>query len=279
MNKKQLKKAWSEGKPLTPEMNQALAKFGKISKPLRTTKLSFQRANAKLEKDTATFSLPAGWTCPSAKLCLSRSNRITGKLTDGKENKFRCFASNAENLFPNVRKSRWHNFELLRGKTTAEMASLISKSLPIKGVTLCRIHVSGDFFSQAYFDAWIHVAMSHPNIIFYAYTKQLPLWIKRQGYLPDNFRLTASYGGIHDDLIVKHKLRSAKVVFTEAEAGSLPIDHDDTHAWKTKEDFALLLHGTQPAKTPAALAWQLIKTKGRGGYSRNNRRYFGKKVK
>ena len=91
--------------------------------------------------------------------------------------------------------------------------------------------------------------------------------------MPDlwNFVLTASYGGRDDHMIDQFNLRSAKVVFSEAEANSLglDIDHDDSHAanpaWRDNS-FALLVHGTQPAGSEAATA--LKELKGKGSYSR-----------
>lgn len=243
------------------------------------TNLKFKRGNAKLGRETLVFSLPAGWTCPAAKLCFSRANQDTGKLTDGPHNQFRCYAASSETLFSNVRKGRWKNFEALKAcqGSTVDMINLIersiapfinSKCLPVKRI---RIHESGDFFSQAYFDAWLIVAITHPTVIFYAYTKALPFWISRKNILPSNLRLTASYGGRYDALIEKHSLKYVKVVFSELEAVKLglKIDHDDSRAWKLADSFAILLHGTQPAETPAAKAWQAIKTKGRGGYKAN----------
>jgi len=108
--------------------------------------------------------------------------------------------------------------------------------------------------------------------LFYAYTKSLRYWLSVREF-PEiwNFVLTASYGGTHDHLIDEFNLRSAKVVFSEAEAAELglPIDHDDTHAAKPTlrdDSFALLLHGTQPKGTDAATALKALK--GVGSYSR-----------
>lgn len=241
-------------------------------------KLKFAKGNAKFGKNTAIFSLPAGHTCPGALQCLSLVNRETGKLSDGPETLFRCYAASSEALFPNIRKSRWNNFELLRGKSVAEMSELILRSLP-RNVKLCRIHASGDFFNQDYFDAWIKVAQKLPHIIFYAYTKMLPLWVRRLGAIPDNFRLVASEGGKFDNLIKVHNLRYVKVVFSaeQAEKLGLPLDDDDTHAWKHRANFALLLHGTQPAGSEAGKAWQKIK-KEEGGYKASYFDHYKKKA-
>ena len=119
--------------------------------------LSFGKGNAKLGEEIATFSIPAGWTCPGASQCLARANRETGVIQDGSNQAFRCFAASAEAAFPSVRKSRWNNFEKLKGLSTEQMVALIVGSLP-KAKTV-RIHVSGDFFSEAYFLAWLEVAI------------------------------------------------------------------------------------------------------------------------
>jgi hypothetical protein len=235
---------------------------------LKTNRLKFSRGNAKLGKETAIFSLPAGFTCPGADLCLSRANRITGKIKDGPHSQFRCYAATNEALFKNVRKSRWNNLTMLKAcKNTHEMVNLILGSIPRK-VNLVRIHQSGDFFSQMYFDSWRIVAASRPDVIFYCYTKALPFWIANLGFIPDNFKIVASIGGVYDSLIEKNGLRSARVVFTEQEAKDkgLLIDHDDSLLYDYDQDFAILLHATQPAGTPAAKAWQEIKVNGRGGY-------------
>ena len=86
-----------------------------------------------------------------------------------------------------------------------------------------------------------------------------------------NFVITASYGGTHDHLITKRRLRSALVILEEsiADDKGIEIDHDDSHAANpdTKRDsFALLIHGTQPAGSEAGKA--VRKLKGKGSYSK-----------
>lgn len=245
-------------------------------------KLKFAKGNAKLTGDTAIFSLPAGWTCPAALLCQSRANKDTGKITDGAKCQFRCYAASAENLFPNIRISRWRNFAALQAcRGATEMANLIARSMPVKGIKLCRIHSSGDFFSQTYFDAWVAVAHLKPSVIFYAYTKALPYWIARLSDIPSNLRIVASRGGKHDSLIEQYNLRNVKVVFSEAEAlvANLPLDHDDTHAWKHDGNFALLLHGTQPAGSVASKVLYALRKQGKGGYKADYFAHYANKDK
>jgi hypothetical protein len=236
--------------------------------------LTFSKGNAKLGSHIYTFSLPAGHTCIGAKDCLAKANRETGKLEHGKHSQFQCFAATAENIFPNVRISRWHNYDTLKSLDTAAMVKLIQKSLPTKA-NYIRIHVSGDFFNLNYFDAWILIARANPSRTFYAYTKAIPFWIKRLGSIPENLILNASFGSRYDADIVKYGLKSARVVFSEGEAKQLglSIDHDDSLALaKGGKSFALLLHGTQKAGTPASKANYILRQAGKNGYKAN---YFG----
>jgi hypothetical protein len=258
------------------ELEWVIGTYGKLGANLR-----FSDPNAKLE-GIMSFSLPAGHACPGAHQCMARTlfeqgyvNPNNGRETigffvkDGPDCQFRCFAATDESKYPATRNQRWHNFLMLldcKGHVPS-MVALIEKALP-KTWAPIRLHVAGDFFTQAYFDAWLIVAKNHPNQVFYAYTKSLPFWIARLSEIPSNFRLTASYGGKWDALIKPHNLRYAQVVWTENEAKllGLEIDHDDSHAFNPGPSFALLLHGTQPAGSPAAKAWSALKMVGKGGY-------------
>jgi hypothetical protein len=241
-------------------------------------KLTFGKGNAKLHGGIATFSLPAGYSCPFADKCLAKADRETGRVQDGANQEFRCFSASAEAVFAIVRNSRWHNFETLKGRTTEEMTEILAKNISLVREPLIRIHVSGDFFSQDYFDAWLNVAKMFPRKVFYAYTKSIPFWIARMGENPKNFRLIASEGGKYDELIKKFNLKSAKVVYSEADAKrqGLKIDEDDSLAsGKSQKSFALLLHGTQKAGTLAAKALSALFAEGKTGYG--NGSYFKRK--
>ncbi|QDU18462.1 GP88 family protein [Urbifossiella limnaea] len=243
--------------------------------------LKFGQGNGKLPPTVTTFSLAAGWSCPFASACLSRANRRTGRIRDGRHTQFRCYAASMEARRPSVRRARWHNLQALRACRTAEqMTSLLLDSLS-PFARLVRVHDSGDFFSQDYFDAWLAVARARPQSTLYAYTKAAPLWVARldqvgNGHTPGpvpNLVLTASRGGTHDDLIDEYGLRSARVVFSEQEADDLglDVDHDDSHAMAHGPDFALLLHGTQPPGTPAARAVAALRRSGFYGYGPSTR--------
>ena len=250
--------------------------------------LKFSNANAKTEalkkvpelaeylKDKRkiySLDLLSGYSCPYAKACLSKAvvqSDGRRKIKDGKDNEFRCFSASQEVQYTNVFNSRKHNFDLLRYSENKDL--LLMDSLP-KDAGIVRIHVAGDFFNSEYLWAWWLTASENPNTLFYAYTKSLRYWVDVVNEMPilDNFVLTASYGGSTDHMIYEHNLRSTKVVFSEAEAErlGLEIDHDDSHAARPSlrnQDFALLVHGTQPKGSEAATALKALK--GKGSYSR-----------
>lgn len=181
------------------------------------------------------WNLPAGWSCPFARDCKIMVGRENGKMNIMGE-KFRCYAAMSER-FPAVREMRWKNYE--------EVIDLLKedKVLEIpKGATHIRIHGSGDFFSQKYFDMWLEVCRRNPDVKFWAFTKSVEFWVNRLGEIPENLTLQASKGGYLDKLIDKYNLKYAEV-FTdigEALKSGLPIDTDDTYAMDGDESFALL---------------------------------------
>ncbi len=235
--------------------------------------LKFGDPNAKLKKlirkmglTLKTFTLPAGWSCPAAKDCLSKADRVTGKVSDGPDTEFRCFMASAEARSPSLRNLVWHNLGLVKDALVDgvdALADLICESLP-KKFDIMRVHVGGDYFSKKYLQAWIEVAKRNPDKVFYSYSKSLHFF--RQFALPENLVLTASRGGKHDELIDLHGWKEALVVYSEQEAidKGLEIDHDDTHAAFGKENFALLIHGTQPAGSMASQALSAIKKAAKG---------------
>ena len=174
------------------------------------------------------WNLPTGHTCPFALECLVKVNRYTGKF-ENKSNAYRCYAANPER-FPAVREHRWANFEWVKNG---------NKPIIPKGCKAIRIHASGDFFSQAYFDMWIEIARENPNVEMWAYTKSLNYWVRRISSIPPNLVLTASMGGRHDQLIAEYGLKHAIVVKSKAEA-LLPIDYNDDYARIPNQSFYLL---------------------------------------
>lgn len=251
--------------------------------------LKFSKANAKtkalaqidelqsyLEGGRKVYSLDllSGYSCPAAKLCRSMATvDQNGKrtITDGPHTQFRCFSASQEALYTATYNSRKHNFDALRTQLKMQdKLALLQASLPAN-LGILRFHVAGDFFCPSYFEAALKLAEQNSHILFYTYTKSTP-YISghnainlHSGIMRDNFLLTGSLGGLHDELTTV-VMRTVQVIFTEDESQGLPIDHDDSHAATPGGNFCLLIHGTQPKGSEAAKAKSALK--GKGSYAR-----------
>jgi hypothetical protein len=243
--------------------------------------VKFSAANTKLKKlytvaalakwldggrKIYSFDLLSGWACPQADKCQSRAILVDGKrrIQDGPNTEFRCFSASQEVVYTNVYNLRKGNFDAIRAiiartdltddQKIAKVASLLQSHLP-KNAGIVRVHVAGDFFNRIYFRAWLQVIMNNPSILFYAYTKALNYWIDDMQFVAglSNLVLTASRGGRLDSKINEYGLREAIVLQDENEAAdfNLEVDSDDSHAAipdSRNKSFALIIHGTQPAK-------------------------------
>tara|TARA_B100001179_G_scaffold145119_1_gene104985 strand:- start:2480 stop:3355 length:876 start_codon:yes stop_codon:yes gene_type:complete len=252
--------------------------YGTLAGVMKLLRITFE--NAKL-KGIWHFSLPSGWSCPGAQNCYTKADRVTGKITDLQTPDadgvtYRCYAAMDEARRPNVRKVRWDNFDLLKErKSTKEKVTLIVSSIRNSGLArggTLRVHIGGDYYSQSYFNAWMQAAKFFPKIVFYSYTKSIKFlleYIAAHGGLPSNFVFTCSKGGKYDNLIPQTLVKSAKVFFNmdEANALGLEIDHTDDLAISGSDDFALVIHGSQPAGSAASKALSANKKKGFTGYT------------
>jgi len=228
----------------------------------------FSTGNAKLGKRLI-FSLPAGHSCPGAGLCRTYASRVDGTIIDhpiGDSDalEFRCFAAMAETR-PNVRNARWHNWDVMQaalkqdGDPAHNVHSVLMASLDAQPVLdLVRVHESGDYKTLDYMKGWMLTATARPHQKFYSYTKSLPVWLALHDQMPNNFYLTASFGGLYDSMITQYPevfKRYARVVYSQQEADSLglSVDHDDSHCFKD-QPFALIVHGSQRAGSAASKA-------------------------
>ncbi len=102
------------------------------------------------------FSLPAIQTCPgSTPLCRKY-----------------CYAMKAQRLFSETRNKRTRNYEL---SMTDHFAAIIIDELKQSLIPYCRIHESGDFYSQEYLEKWYEICNATPEKQFLAFTKNFSL--------------------------------------------------------------------------------------------------------
>jgi len=90
-------------------------------------------------------------------------------------------------------------------------SAMISNAKKGKKVIL-RWHDSGDFLSEKYLLMAYDVAKETPDILHYAYTKQVPMVRKLASNKPDNFIFNFSLGGLYDETIDITKEKHARVV-------------------------------------------------------------------
>ena len=145
--------------------------------------------NSKLKPDgIAVWSLPAGKTCPMAGAC--------AKYCYAKKGFYRM--SGPENL-----RARNHRLTL-----KDSFIGLMDSEIKSSNLHTVRVHDSGDFYNAKYLEKWITLAKQNPLVVFYAYTKSVSL-VKRYA-LPENLKVTFSYGGLEDHLI-RPEDRQAKI--------------------------------------------------------------------
>lgn len=174
------------------------------------------------------FSIPAWFvrfdgkvfkTCPNAGACAQV-----------------CYARNGTYLFSNVLSAHTKNLRLTLDEPVLFRA-LINKELSHKrfkptfqprqmpesteltddhwlqawirnGGAAVRIHDSGDFYSESYLYLWFAIAADNPQVLFYAYTKEVAMLKQHEAKAPINFRWLYSTGGLQDDLITADDRRA-----------------------------------------------------------------------
>lgn len=76
------------------------------------------------------------------------------------------------------------------------------------GGAAVRIHDSGDFYSESYLYLWFAIAADNPEVLFYAYTKEVAMLKQHGSKAPINFKWLYSTGGLQDDLITADDRRA-----------------------------------------------------------------------
>lgn len=113
-----------------------------------------------------------------------------------------------------------------------------------------RVHDSGDFYSLEYTLKWFQIMNDNPEVLFYAYTKSVPMFnrLRKQGKIPANFVLLYSEGGLADNLI-KASDRHSRVFGSLEElqaAGYDDASKDDKVAFLSESGkVGLVYHGVK----------------------------------
>lgn len=139
-----------------------------------------------------------------------------------------CYARNGTYRFPTVRAKHLANLNLalsddfmpqmrdalahrrmrprgiireIPGLPTIDHLSREVQEWILSGGQAVRIHDSGDFFSEDYYRQWITLAWDFPDILFYAYTKEVTVTKRLEADFPPNLLICYSLGGREDHLL------------------------------------------------------------------------------
>jgi len=185
---------------------------------------------------TFNFGIPAfrsrdGFvTCPSAGICAKG-----------------CYAQSGTFNFGRVKNAYHARLDAIKRK---DFVSRMTLELQLHKPKAMRWNDSGDFYSMVYLKKAFSVAKKTPQVIHYAYTKQIEL-VKSVKW-PDNFIFIYSYGGKLDHLINPKVDRHCKVFGDSEElvnAGYIEASFDDSIAWNhTNKRIGLIYHGAQSRK-------------------------------
>ena len=157
-----------------------------------------------------------------------------------------CYAAQGSYFMPHVKAMYERNFEEVRSSRARLDEDLLAElEGPLRRVTHVRLHDSGDFFAPWYYRAWLAVARARPQVIFYGYTKSLP--IIDLDDLPDNLRLSQSVGGTRDNLIDYNRSHSRIFAsgFDRRAAGYTNGNLDDLPVLLREVRIGLVYHGSK----------------------------------
>lgn len=140
-------------------------------------------------------------TCPSAGVC-----------------RLACYARHGTYTWPVVRAKHQANLMFVLDDLAGWEAAMIAElgAAKFRGAWI-RIHDSGDFFSDAYLQAWLRICRARPDVNFYCYTKEVARFrVFVEPDPPPNFLWVYSYGGTQDAALNPHADRVADVFPDEA---------------------------------------------------------------
>lgn len=113
--------------------------------------------NSKLSKNCLIFDTLAVYTCGNCSQCAAR-----------------CYAVKAQRQYAGTWDKRaCHTY--LAAHDLPRLRALLIGQLAGTDKPYCRIHSSGEFFSQAYVDMWADIVRMFPAVRFYFYTKMAGL--------------------------------------------------------------------------------------------------------
>jgi hypothetical protein len=162
---------------------------------LLTQNTKLKRTSKNLGLRVFNFGIPAyksasgKLTCPMADACV----------------KF-CYAKKGAYIWSNVQPAFEKRYQLSK---TDKFVEAMNTEIRKKKPDYIRVHDSGDYYSRAYLQKWIQVAIHNPDVKFYSYTNMVDLMLNTS--LPDNYDIIFSDSGKQKHLINEKKHRHTKI--------------------------------------------------------------------
>ena len=117
-----------------------------------------------------------------------------------------CYAKKGAYIWSNVKPAFENRYQLSK---TDDFIDAMNNEIKRKKPDYVRVHDSGDYYSKAYLQKWIQVAIHNPSVKFYSYTNMVDMMLKTS--LPDNYDIIFSDSGKQKNLIDERKHRHTKI--------------------------------------------------------------------
>ena len=123
-----------------------------------------------------------------------------------------CYAKKGAYIWSNVQPAFEKRYELSK---TDKFVDAMYNEIVKKKPDYVRVHDSGDYYSKAYLQKWIDIALLFPEVKFYSYTNMVDMILKAS--LPDNYDIIFSDSGKQKHLINERKHRHTRIFSTNSD--------------------------------------------------------------
>ena len=195
--------------------------------------------NSKIKKTSKHFGVKLmNFGIPAYK---SASGKLTCPMADACV-KF-CYAKKGAYIWSNVQPAFEARYQLSK---TDKFVDAVNDEIRRKKPDYVRVHDSGDYYSRAYLNKWIAVAIHNPGVRFYSYTNMIDMIKKTE--LPENYDIIFSDSGKQKHLIDETNDRHTKIFASSSDlntAGYVDSSDYDLNAtkWYSKsKKVGLIFH-------------------------------------
>ena len=117
-----------------------------------------------------------------------------------------CYAKKGAYIWTNVQPAFENRYQLSK---TDDFIDAMNNEIKRKKPDYVRVHDSGDYYSKAYLQKWIQIAIHNPDVKFYSYTNMVDMILNTS--LPSNYDIIFSDSGKQKHLINERKHRHTKI--------------------------------------------------------------------